>query len=93
ELTRALEAEGGNVGYIIRPSQRRKGYGTLILALTLSEARRRGMSRVCVTIDADNLPSARVIEKNAGGLSGQSVSQDSGKLVSQYWIEFSSQEP
>ena len=93
ELTAALEAEGGNIGYIIRPSQRRKGYGTLILALTLSEARRRGMSRVCVTVDADNLPSARVIEKNAGGLSGQSVSQESGKLVSQYWIEFSSQEP
>ena len=92
ELTPALEREGGNIGCIIRPSKRRKGYGTLILALTLAEARRRGMSRVCVTVDADNTASTRVIEKNAGSLPGQAVSGESGKVVSQYWIEFTSQE-
>ncbi len=30
-LIPALEHEGGHIGYDIRPSERRKGYGTLIL--------------------------------------------------------------
>src|SRR4028119_1569803 len=38
-LTPVLEREGGHIGYAVRPSERRKGYGTLILALTLEKAR------------------------------------------------------
>jgi GNAT superfamily N-acetyltransferase len=38
-LTPALKHHGGHLGYVIRPSQRQKGYGTLILALTLEKAR------------------------------------------------------
>jgi predicted acetyltransferase len=86
-LTPALQNEGGHIGYAIRPGQRRKGYGTCVLDLTLEKARDMGLSRVLVTCDTDNLPSARIIEKNGGALSGYGISPSSGAQVSQYWID------
>jgi predicted acetyltransferase len=86
-LNSALEVEGGHIGYAIRPSARRQGYGTRILALTLEKARRMGLQRVLVTCDRENIASARVIEKNGGLLSGKAVSPRTGKAISQYWIE------
>lgn len=86
-LTPALQVEGGHIGYLIRPTQRRKGYGTLILSLTLEKARTLGLQRVLVTCNTDNIASARIIEKNGGVLLGKTVSHRSGKFISQYWIE------
>lgn len=86
-LNPALEREGGHIGYDIRPSERRKGCGTLILKLTLEKAKDSGLSRVLLTCDADNLGSAKIIENNAGILSGRAVSEKSGKPILQFWIE------
>ena len=87
QLTPALEHEGGHIGYDIRPSARRRGYGTLILARSLEKAGGLGLERALLTCDTDNIASARIIEKNGGVLAGRAVSQRSGKLISQYWIE------
>jgi predicted acetyltransferase len=86
-LNDSLRIEGGNIGYAIRPSERRKGYGTLILKLTLEKAKNRGLNRVLVTCDTDNIGSAKIIEKNGGVPEGQAISPTSGKQISQYWIE------
>jgi predicted acetyltransferase len=86
-LTAALAIEGGHIGYNIRPSERRKGYGTLQLRLGLEKAHGLGLTHVLVTCDDDNLPSAKIIEANGGVLSGRAVSPESGVLVRQYWIE------
>ncbi len=86
-LTPELEDEGGHVGYDIRPSERRRGYGKLILRLTLAEARRLGLNHALLTCDADNVASAKVIEGNGGRLQEQAVSRRSGKLISRYRIE------
>jgi len=86
-LNEGLMVEGGNIGYHIRPSERRKGYGTAILQLMLAVARERGYERVLVTCDTDNIPSARIIEGNGGVLDGYGISDDSGKQVSRYWID------
>lgn len=85
-LTPALEDVGGHIGYSIRPSQRRKGYGTCILALTMEKARALGLGQVLVTCDTDNRGSARVIEKNGGVLASSGFSAASGTHVSRYWI-------
>ncbi|MBN2309977.1 MAG: GNAT family N-acetyltransferase [Candidatus Hydrogenedentes bacterium] len=87
QLTPALKHEGGHVGYKIRPSQRRRGYGTRILALALEELREKGIRRVLVTCNSDNSPSARIIEKNGGQLENRVISRISGKDVSRYWID------
>ena len=86
-LTPSLENEGGNIGYDIRPSERRKGFGTLILKLTLEKAKEIGFDKVLVTCDEDNVGSIKIIENNGGVLSGKGVSERSGKPVLQYWIE------
>jgi predicted acetyltransferase len=85
-LNPGLEIEGGHIGYDIRPSQRRHGYGTQILALTLVEARKLGLRRVLVTCDDDNVGSARIIERNGGVLQDLVTSPESGKLIRRYWI-------
>lgn len=86
-LTPDLEDLGGHIGYRIHPGERRKGYGTLQLTLTLEKARERGLTRVLVTCDSDNLASARVIEHNGGILASQGSSNRTDKNVSRYWIE------
>jgi len=86
-LTPELEIEGGHIGYNIRPSERRKGYGTLILALTMEKAREMGLTRVLVTCDTDNIGSAKIIEKNGGVLASQGIDERTGKHKSRYWIE------
>jgi predicted acetyltransferase len=85
-LTPQLEREGGHIGYDIRPSAQRKGYGTLLLRLTLERAWAIDLERVRVTCDADNIASVRVIEKNGGSFDGEVVSDRSGKRIRQYWI-------
>ena len=87
QLTPALEREGGHIGYDIRPSERRKGYGTLILGLTLEKAKNLGLKKVLITCDTDNTGSAKIIEKNRGKLAGCEISDRSGKQISRYWIE------
>jgi predicted acetyltransferase len=86
-LTATLEKEGGHIGYMITPSQRRKGYGTQQLALCLEKACAMGLDRVLVTCDTDNVGSARIIQNNGGVFEDEVISDISGKPVSRYWIE------
>ena len=87
QLTPEQKREGGHVGYDIRPSERHRGHGTELLRLALPLLRQRGIRRVRITCDADNIASAKIIERNGGVLSGEELSTESGKLVCQYWIE------
>lgn len=87
-LTPMLEIEGGHIGYAIRPGERKKGYGTRILALTLEPARAIGLQRVLVTCNTENTASARIIQQNGGVFEGESLSPFTGKPVSRYWIDF-----
>jgi predicted acetyltransferase len=52
---------GGHIGYGIRPDQRRKGYATKILKLTLIEAKKKGIENVLVTCNPENLGSVKAI--------------------------------
>lgn len=91
-LTPYLEERGGHIGYAIRPLERRKGYGTQMLAMLLAwvrdpdwrAARRLALRRVLVTCDSDNTASARIIEANGGVLENRVWSE--GELISRYWI-------
>lgn len=63
-LTDSLLRYGGHIGYGIRYSEWNKGYGTLMLQLALEKAKDRGISKVLITCDDDNIGSARVMEHN-----------------------------
>lgn len=76
-----LRKVGGHIGYSIRPSERKKGYGNLILKQILKEAKKLNIAEVLLTCDADNIPSRKIIEKNNGILE----SLENGEC--KYWIK------
>jgi predicted acetyltransferase len=83
-----LERVGGHIGYVVVPEFRRRGYATTILRQALGIARdQRGIRRVLVTCDDDNVGSIRTIEKNGGVL--EDVVSGAGLDVPKrrYWIE------
>ena len=57
---------GGHIGYSIRPSLRRRGYGRRILELALDACAEFNLHRALVTCDEDNAASRRIIEANGG---------------------------
>jgi predicted acetyltransferase len=85
-LTPALEDYGGHIGYMVRPGERGKGYATRMLALALEKARAMGLRQVLLTCSPENTASARVIQKNGGGLDSESVAKV-GRMTSRYWID------
>lgn len=84
-LNRFLAEEGGHIGYDVRPCERTKGYGTLLLRLTLSEARKAGLEKVLITADEENVPSWKVIERNGGQREQGTFSRGSGAFR-RYWV-------
>jgi predicted acetyltransferase len=76
-------ARMGHVGYGVRPSGRGRGVATWALGQMLDEARVVGLKRVLIVCAADNLASARVIEKNGGVLDD---GPSHGLLQRRYWI-------
>lgn len=84
-LNRELERYGGHIGYEIRPSLRRRGYGRLICRLGLEEARKLGLARVLLTCDDDNVGSFRIIESN-GGLLQDRIDNGRHALTRRYWV-------
>lgn len=68
ELNDSLKTVGGHIGYDIRPTQRRKGYGNLILKLALQKAKELGIESVLITCDVTNIGSNKIIKANGGKL-------------------------
>jgi len=84
KLNDKLEKEGGHIGYAIRPTERKKGYGRIILELAIPKAKEIGLQKVLITCDEKNVASAKIIEKNGGTLHDKIKVND--KLVRRYWL-------
>ena len=87
ELNAWLLREGGHIGYGIRPSRQRRGYGKRMLALALAECPRLGIERALVTCLEDNHASARIIEANGGRLENVIADPGGRGRLRRYWIE------
>lgn len=85
-LNEFLHSEGGHIGYDVRPSERRKGYGQLALQLGLQKAKELGLDNVLITCDVDNVGSNKIIRAN-GGVLENTVDLGEGKTAkNRYWI-------
>jgi len=87
ELNDYLYRLGGHIGYEIRPSRRRRGYGYEILHLGLKKAQLLGLKRVLVTCDETNVGSKKIIEQNGGIFENSAASEGSSIRKLRYWID------
>jgi len=86
-LNPELEITGGHIGGDIRRSERRKGFATVMLKLTLEKAGELGLKSVLITCDKENIASAKTIEKCGGKFDKQVIHEETGKLIFHYWID------
>ena len=84
-LTEAMRLNGGHIGDGVRPSERRKGIATQMIALALTECRKLGLVRVLMVCDKENIASAKSIVRNGGVLENEIVVD--GVTEQRYWIE------
>jgi predicted acetyltransferase len=79
-LTAFLLSVGGHIGYDVRPSARRRGHATAMLAAALPHVYAMGIDPALITCDVDNIASRKVIEANGGALENELE----GKL--RFWV-------
>lgn len=91
ELSGLLMKYNGQIGYSIRPSERRKGYATQMLSLLLKEAKVLEYEKVLVCCNKANVQSARVIQKCGGVLENEVIHEyspaDRPDIIQRYWIK------
>ena len=76
----------GHIGYGIRPSERKKGYATELLKLTLVEAKSKNIDKVLLGAYTGNIGSCKVIEKCGGKLENIAIEDETGLPIKRYWI-------
>jgi predicted acetyltransferase len=76
---------GGHIGYGIRPSERKKGYASLMLSMALPIAKELEISKALITCDKNNAGSAKTIINNGGVLENEVIEE--GEITQRYWIE------
>ena len=86
-LNESLLLNGGHIGDGVRPSERRKGYATQMIALALDECRALNIHKVLMVCDKNNIGSAKSIIRN-GGILENEIEVD-GVTEQRYWIDLS----
>ncbi len=88
-LTENLKKIGGHIGYGIKPSERKKGYGTHMLKLALIECKKMGLNKVLITCSPNNIGSVKIIENNGGVLENEIIVEidKENRRTLRYWID------
>ena len=79
-----LREWGGHFGYIVRPSERGKGYAKEMVRQNLIKCKELGLHKVMITCDRNNIASERTILAN-GGVFEKEVLVD-GEYTKRFWV-------
>lgn len=86
-LNEYLRSFGGHIGYSVRPSERRKGYGKEQLRLCLAWCRQTlGLDRVLITCLPHNEGSRRTILSSGGVYENTLHEPDRNVDLERYWV-------
>ena len=66
KITKKIKYHEGHMGFQIRPSKRKQGYGAEVLRLGLLKAKDAGLKSVYINCSEKNVASIKIIEKNGG---------------------------
>ena len=86
-LTEEMKRFGGNIGYGIRPTERRKGYNKINLYLGLLEAKKLGLDKVMLDCETSNIASSKTMISLGGVLDRTEIDPYDGILTSVYYID------
>ena len=84
-----LIKRGGHIGYLIKYTKRRQGYGYKQFELALEYIKKTfDFDKLLVTCDDDNIPSIKIIERYGGVLENklENVVDDKKIITRRYWI-------
>lgn len=76
----------GNIGYGIRPTERSKGYGKVLLYLTLLECKKLGLEEVKLVCEKSNIASNKIVLSLGGVLKISEVDPSDKILTNVYSI-------
>lgn len=77
---------GGNIGYAVRPSERRKGYASEMVKQALEFYKKNNIEFVEISCDYDNIASKNTILKNNGIFDRELTDSELGEKVQVYKI-------
>ena len=86
-----LAEHAGHIGYGVRPSERRKGYATLMLSMGLDRCREHGLESVLLVCLPENQPSRRTIVACGGVFERMTIGGE--EVMERYWISLGDAEP
>ncbi len=78
--------KGGHIGYSVRPTMRRMGYGRAQLGLALGECAKLGILRALITCAEHNAASAATIAA-FGGVEDLPSLDDDGTVIRRFWVD------
>lgn len=82
-----LENYGGHIGYLVRPVERRKGYGYKNLKLALDKCLEIPINKVLITCNENNIGSAKIIESCGGIYEETRFCEKENINLKRYWIK------
>ena len=86
-LTDEMKKFGGNIGYSIRPTERRKGYNKINLYLGLIEAKKLGLERIMIDCSTKNIGSDKTIQALGGVLDRCEIDPSDNEFTNVYFID------
>ncbi|MBR4261713.1 MAG: GNAT family N-acetyltransferase [Clostridia bacterium] len=86
-LNERLRKYGGNIGYSIRPTERRKGYNKINLYLGLKICQKYGIKEVLMDCDKYNFGSAKTMQALGGVLVKEYYDDIDDEIVQAYIID------
>ncbi len=89
DLNDNLRKTGGHIGVGVRPSQRHKGYASLMTKSALLEARKLGMTKVLLVCEVENIGAQEIIQARGGVLENvvKIRESDPEPTMMRWWVD------